>query len=192
MNARIPTNETERLKALYWHELLDTMAEEVFDDLTLLASHICNTPIALITLVDKDRQWFKSKIGLDTSETPRDIAFCGHAILQSDVLEVKDALKDQRFVANPLVTAQPHVRFYAGARIKTLEGYALGTVCVIDQVPRKLTPKQTESLTVLSRIVAGLFRQRRYIRELERTTSDSSVSEPLEISYGADATAAGG
>jgi GAF domain-containing protein len=182
MKARIPTNETERLKALYWYELLDTMAEEVFDDLTLLASHVCNTPIALISLIDKDRQWFKSKIGLNVSETPRDIAFCSHVILQSDVFEVQDALKDQRFATNPLVTAGPHIRFYAGAPIKTTDGHALGTVCVIDHVPRELNPKQKESLSILSRIVASLFKQRRYIRELERTTSDSGVTEAIEIS----------
>jgi hypothetical protein len=182
MKAPIPANEKERLKALYWYEILDTAAEEVFDDLTLLASQVCDTPIALISLVDKDRQWFKSKIGLPTVETPRDIAFCAHAILQSDVFEVKDALEDRRFADNLLVTTSPHIRFYAGAPVKTPEGHALGTLCVIDQVPRELTPQQKESLNVLSRIVASLFKQRRYISELERTASESSMTEAVGTS----------
>ncbi len=174
MTAPIPANERERLKTLYWYDILDTAAEEVFDDLTLLASQVCDTPIALISLVDKDRQWFKSKIGLSTVETPRDIAFCAHAILQSDVFEVTDALIDQRFANNPLVTTSPHIRFYAGAPVRTSEGHALGTLCVIDQKPRELTPKQKESLNVLSRIVANLFKQRRYLTEMQRATSPSN------------------
>ena len=177
MKALLPANESERLKALYWYGILDTIAEEIFDDLTLLASQFCETPIALISLVDKDRQWFKSKIGLTTAETPRDISFCSHTILQSEVFEVRDALEDKRFADSPLVTNDPRIRFYAGAPIRTAEGLALGSLCVIDQVPRELTAKQTESLTVLSKIVARLFKQRRYIKELEGIVSESGATE---------------
>ena len=177
MKALLPANESERLKALYWYGILDTIAEEIFDDLTQLASQICSTPIALISLVDKDRQWFKSKIGLTTAETPRDISFCSHTILQSEVFEVRDALEDKRFADSPLVTTDPKIRFYAGAPIRTAEGLALGSLCVIDQVPRELTPKQTESLKLLSNIVARLFKQRRYIKELEHIVSESDATE---------------
>src|ERR1700732_848581 len=145
-----PANEKLRLATLRGYEILDTEPEAAFDDLTFLASYICQTPIALISLVDADRQWFKSKVGMPLSETSRDIAFCALAILQSDVFIVPDASQDERFAENPLVVSEPRIRFYAGAALMT-EGHALGTLCVIDRVPRTLSPEQLEALRALSR-----------------------------------------
>lgn len=156
----IPANEILRLAALKNSKLLDTSAEEVFDDFTKLASQICNTPIALITLVDETRQWFKSNIGLDTSETPRNISICGHAILGNEIFEVPDTLEDERFRDNPLVTNEPNIRFYAGMPLITDEGYAFGTLCVIDKTPRLLTLKQHAALQMLGRQVVTLIEYR--------------------------------
>src|SRR6266852_9555476 len=147
----IPKNEAKRLKVLLQYQVLDTVPEEVFDDLTELADRICEAPIALITLVDEDRQWFKSKVGISDKETSRDISFCAHAILQSDLFIVSDATKDQRFAHNPLVTSDPRIRFYAGAPLITPDGHALGTLCVIDKVPRELRLEQQQALRVLAR-----------------------------------------
>src|SRR3954454_7818085 len=128
------TNEARRLKVLWQYEILDTVPEEVFDDLTELAARICEAPIALISLVDEDRQWFKSKVGVTIKETSRDISFCSRAIEQEDLFIVPDAMKDARFSHNPLVISEPKIRFYAGAPLITPDGHALGTLCVIDKV----------------------------------------------------------
>ncbi|MGA0177063.1 MAG: GAF domain-containing protein, partial [Chthoniobacterales bacterium] len=141
-SAPLAPDEVARQRALDDLQLLDTPAEEEFDDITLLASFICDTPIALISLVDKDRQWFKSRVGLDIPETPRDIALCSHAILGDDVFEVTDAAADERFKDNPVVTGDLHLRFYAGVPLKTSDNYNVGTLCVIDRHPRQLDDSQ--------------------------------------------------
>ena len=173
MKAPLPENEADRLKALYWYEILDSVSEQVFDDLALAASQVCGTPIAMITLIAENRQWFKSKIGLSVNETSRDLSFCAHAILKPGVFEVKDALKDPRFANNPLV-ATHQIRYYVGAPLVTSDGYALGTLCVLDRVPRELKPEQKEVLKVLSRIAGNLFKQRRYILEMERAAKKAA------------------
>jgi len=153
MAAPLPHNEAERLAALNRYHILDTAAESEFDDFTELAAHICAVPIALISLVDSDRQWFKSRVGLDVAQTPRDVAFCSHAILDTGLFEVADTLDDKRFQENPLVTGDPGIRFYAGTPLLTDNGQAIGTLCVIDTVPRELSPAQKKALAALGRQV---------------------------------------
>jgi len=177
MKAPLPDNEAARLEALRQCEILNTPSEEAFDDLTALAAHICEAPIALITLVDENRQWFKSRVGLDITETSRDIAFCAHAILQPDLFIVRDALKDERFADNPLVTSEPHIRFYAGMPLVTPEGYALGTLCVIDRVPRKLSAEHKQALRVLPHLVVTQLELRRSLKELQRANTARQQAE---------------
>ncbi len=158
----LPPDEQERLAALSEYAVLDTPPEAQYDDLTELAARICQAPIALISLIDEDRQWFKSHVGLEAQQTERDMAFCAHAILQPETFVVEDATRDERFSDNPLVTAYPQIRFYAGAPLITPEGHALGTLCVIDTVPRKLQPDHEIALRLLSRhVMAQLERRRR-------------------------------
>ena len=161
MKAALPENETERLEALREYRILDTGAEQAYDDITTLAAYLCEVPIALISLVDESRQWFKSKLGLNRQETPRDVAFCAHAILQSEPLIVRDALKDTRFADSALVTRAPNIRFYAGFPLASPEGYTLGTLCAIDRKPRQLTAKQKTAMQALARQVMALLELRR-------------------------------
>ena len=164
-----PENESERLAALRACEVLDTLPEQAYDDITFLAAQICETPIALVSLVDEQRQWFKSKLGLDVSETPRNLAFCAHAILEpKSLLIVEDASKDERFADNPLVTAEPAIRFYAGVPLVTSTGHALGTLCVIDRKARQLSNAQQETLRALSRQVIAHLELRRSVAELRQ------------------------
>jgi len=172
-----PANEEARVIALDKYAILDTDPEQSFDDLTLLASFVCKTPIALISLVDEDRQWFKSRVGIEASETSREIAFCSTAILQPDVFVVPDALADDRFRDNPLVVSEPHIRFYAGAPLINEDGYALGTLCVVDRAPRELAPEQKEALKALSRLVLAQLEFRRNLILLKEALTDRTKEE---------------
>lgn len=163
-----PANEQERLKALRAYAILDTPADKHFNDLVEVASYICETPIAMVSLVDADRQWFKAKVGVEVEQTSRDVAFCAHAILQEEMLEVHDATKDPRFADSALVTENPGIRFYAGVPLITSDNFALGTLCVVDREPRQLNASQREALEALSRqVVAMIETHRAYIRVRE-------------------------
>lgn len=196
--APVPASESRRLEELESYSVLDSEAEQAYDDLAYLASHICGTPIALVSLVDRDRQWFKSRIGLDVHDTPRELAFCAHAILKpTELMEVRDASGDERFADNPLVVSDPNIRFYAGAPLTTSAGNALGTLCVIDRKPRELTPEQRRALLALSRQVMSqlelrqtVVERRRYARRLEeyQRQLESAIARVYEESVSDDLT----
>jgi GAF domain-containing protein len=160
-NTLLPTNEAERLAALKEYHILDTGTEQSYDDITALAAHICEAPIAMVSLVDEDRQWFKSRLGVEQQQTPREVAFCAHAILQDKPFIVRDATKDRRFAGSALVTGEPHIRFYAGIPLVNPEGLALGTLCVVDHQPRQLSAAQQKALQALSRQVMALLELKR-------------------------------
>lgn len=174
----IPSNEADRLAALVSYGILDTDFEETFDRITRSAARVFLAPIALVTLVDQDRQWFKSVLGLAARETPRDVAFCAHAILGDEVFVVPNALADPRFWNNPLVTGDPQIRFYAGAPLITPDGYALGTICVIDTAPRSpLDPSDAAALRDFAGIVIDLMEGRRKALQLERFENSRHASQ---------------
>jgi diguanylate cyclase (GGDEF)-like protein len=179
--ADLPENEADRLTELQSYDILDTLPEQAYDDITMLASQICGTPIALVTLIDRDRQWFKSKHGVDIDESPRDLAFCAHAILDADeVLVVDDLAADRRFTDNPVV-AGGDARFYAGVPLTTAAGHALGTLCVVDRMPRHLTDEQIAGLRALSRQVMAQLDLRRSVAALEAAIVErAEYQEQLE------------
>jgi diguanylate cyclase (GGDEF)-like protein/PAS domain S-box-containing protein len=180
MKAPLPENEAARLEALYRYEILDTPPEEAFDEITRLASRICEAPIALITFVDADREWYKSKVGLTATEIPRSISFCAHVILEpNNVCVVPNTLVDERFKTNPLVTSELKIRFYAGAPLVTPEGYAIGVLCVMDYVPRELSAWQKEALRTLSRQVMTQIELRRNLVEMSRIIAECKRTEEV-------------
>ncbi|QUS42408.1 sensor histidine kinase [Tardiphaga alba] len=188
--AALHPNETERLKALRSYGILDTATEPSFDDITKIASYVCQTPMSIISLVDEGRQWFKSEIGLGVRQTPMEESICAHAILEHSFLEVEDVTKDARFSANPLVTGAPHLRFYAGALLRTPDGLPLGTVCVLDDKPRVLSPEQREVLAALARQVMAQMEFRRALVLADRLQRNISrlmavaghdLKQPLQV-----------
>jgi diguanylate cyclase (GGDEF)-like protein len=175
--AQIPSNEAARLAELHEYEVLDTACEENFDTMARLAARLTGCPIALVSLVDEERQWFKARYGLDAAETPRGQAFCAHAILDpSHPLVVPDATKDPRFNDNALVTGDPNIRFYAGIPLVTPRGYALGTLCVIDREPRQLEPDELAALTGLAQSVTTTLELRRVMRQVHTMALTDSLT----------------
>jgi len=177
MSAPTSSAESARVAALDRYAILDTEPEQTFDDLVVLAAHVCKAPIAMLSLVDDHRQWFKSRVGVETRETPRETSFCAHAIQQQDLFIVPDTWNDARFRENPMVVDEPHIRFYAGAPLINEEGFALGTLCVIDRQPRELDEAQKDALKSLSRLALGQMEFRRNLQLLKDALNDRTREE---------------
>lgn len=177
VKAPTPVNEVSRLAVLHGYNVLDPAPNPLYEGLTYVASEICGTPVALISLVDADRQWFKAKVGTELRQTSRDLAFCAHAILRPEVMVVPDATKDDRFRDNVLVTLEPKIRFYAGAPIIAPGGEEIGTLCVIDTIPRELNAGQLECLRILAQQVQALFDLHREIARLARDRTPTAAAE---------------
>ena len=184
--APVPQNEADRLNALEEYNILDTLPEAEFDDITRIASQICGTSISLVTLIDHNRQWFKSHHGLELKETPRNVSFCAHAInIPNEPFIIPDAAKDKRFASNPLVTGDPHISFYAGIPLVNPQGYALGTLCVIDPKAKKLTEEQIQTLQSLGRQIVSLLELKRNVIQLNHKQKEleSAYSDLEKFSY---------
>lgn len=179
----IPENESDRLSALRGYAILDTLPEKQFDDITRLASLICETPITLISLLDESRQWFKSSLGLEVTETPREFSFCQFSIMQDDIFEVSNSHEDERFSNNPYVLGDPHISFYAGAPLITPEGHKMGTLCVIDSVPKKLTDAQREALKILANEVVINLELRKERAKLEEERKHALDAQELLLAF---------
>jgi len=177
MAAPTSSMEAARVAALDRYAILDSEPEESFDDLVILAAHICRTPMAMLSLVDDHRQWFKSKVGVQVRETPRESSICAHAIQLRDLFVVSDTLEDPRFRGSPLVAGDPHIRFYAGAPLIDEEGFALGTLCVVDREPRELDGEQKEALLALGRLSLRQMELRKNLRLLKEALSDRTREE---------------
>jgi GAF domain-containing protein len=171
-------DDKARVAALNRYSILDTLPEQIFDDVTALASMVCGTPISMVSLVDADRQWFKAAVGTEVRETPRSLSFCAHTLGTARTLIVKDALQDPRFMNNPAVTGPPGIRFYAGAPIVERSGHVLGTVCVIDTTPRSISPIQTAALEALARHTMALMEMRRTIEAYSRAENPTNEPSP--------------
>jgi len=177
MPAPITSMEAARVAALNRYAILDSEPEQSFDDLVTLAAHICKVPIAMLSLVDDHRQWFKSKLGVQVRETPRDSSICAHAIQQAHLFIVPDTLQDPRFRENPLVVGEPHIRFYAGAPLINEDGYALGTLCVVDREPRELEEDQKDALSALGRLALRQMELRLNLQLLKDALNDRTREE---------------
>jgi hypothetical protein len=177
MNSPALSTEAARLAALDRYAILDTDPEESFDDLVILASYICKTPIALLSLLDDHRQWFKSTVGVQVRETPLEMSICAYAIKQEDLFIVPDTLQDARFRENPMVVGEPHIRFYAGAPLINEDGFALGTLCVLDRQPRELDPEQKQALKSLRQLALKQMELRRNLQLLKDALNDRTREE---------------
>lgn len=177
MNSPALSTEAARLAALDRYAILDTDPEQSFDDLVILASYICKTPIALLSLLDDHRQWFKSTVGVQVRETPLEMSICAHAIKQEDLFIVPDTLQDTRFRENPMVVGEPYIRFYAGAPLINEDGYALGTLCVLDRQPRELDPEQKQALKSLRQLALKQMELRRNLQLLKDALNDRTREE---------------